>query len=153
MPAGHLVTGASGEAAAARLLEEKGYVVLERNWRSRSLELDLICAAPEESKRAWFRRKQAAPRTLVFVEVKTRDADGMGDPLDGLTKTKKERLLRASQAYLREKDAWDAPCRFDFISVKDHGGNYLLEHYEHVIEFTDGRGGAAHHRNAPWQPW
>ena len=77
--------GDLGEDAAARYLKGRGYRMLERNWRYRQWELDLICRDGD---------------TVVFVEVKTRAAKTMGIPADGLNRKKQARLVKAASQYL-----------------------------------------------------
>ncbi|KAB1441738.1 YraN family protein [Pseudodesulfovibrio senegalensis] len=105
--------GRMGEDAAARYLRSEGYRVLERNWRSGRLELDLVCRHGD---------------TLVFVEVKTRGAGSRGTPADGLDRTKMRNLVRAAHLYLAEHECWDEPCRFDLVAVLETGDGLELDH-------------------------
>lgn len=111
--------GDRGEDAAARYLESRGLRVVERNWRHRQWELDLICRDRD---------------TVVFVEVKTRRAGGLGSPADGLTRAKRARLVRAAGAYLTQHGLWDAPCRFDLAGVTDTGDSLDVEHIENAFD-------------------
>jgi len=111
--------GNLGEDAAARYLESRGLRVVERNWRYRQWELDLVCRDGD---------------TLVFVEVKTRAAGTMGSPADGLTRAKRARLVRAAAQYLTKHDLWDAPCRFDLAGVTDTGASLDVEHIKNAFE-------------------
>ncbi|QGY39929.1 YraN family protein [Pseudodesulfovibrio cashew] len=113
--------GEQGEEAAARFLKTRGFRVLERNWRYRQWELDLICRDRD---------------TLVFVEVKTRAATTMGSPADGLGRRKRERLVKAASRYLSTKNLWDMPCRFDFVAVVDREGSLEVEHVENAFDLT-----------------
>lgn len=132
-------TGTEGEEKAATLLLHMGWHILARNWRSGHLELDIVAQEGD---------------TLVFVEVKTRAEDGMQRPYEALTPVKKQRLLRAAQAWLAEHDAWDSPCRFDLVCVKAKGGTYQTELIRNVIEYTDlGTRNAVGGGNSSWQPW
>ena len=111
--------GNLGEDAAARYLESRGLRVIERNWRHRQWELDLVCRDGD---------------TVVFVEVKTRRAGGMGSPADGLTRAKRARLVKAAGQYLTKHDLWDAPCRFDLAGVTDTGTSMDVEHIINAFE-------------------
>lgn len=126
--------GQHGEDAAEAHLLTLGMRILARNWRRGRLELDIICAEGD---------------TLVFVEVKTRAADGMAAPADALTPRKRAALIRAAQTWLSEHDAWHRPCRFDVVSVLDDGAHLTLEHYRHAFDLSAPLGGG----NPPWQPW
>lgn len=132
MPAGHLSLGARGEEAAARFLERAGLRLVERNWRWRQWEIDLICEEGE---------------TLVFAEVKTRGPGSLAAPSDALDAAKQAKLFKAAAHYLSKRKAWERPCRFDLVSVRitEHG-----EEIEHVRDaFSPPLGGG----HAAWQPW
>jgi putative endonuclease len=130
----HLKRGAGGEDAAADHLAAKGYALKVRNWRHDRLELDIVCEDRG---------------TLVFVEVKTRDAAGLATPADGLTPTKQERLCRAAAAYLSEHALWEMPCRFDLVAVIAVDDGMQVEHVIDAFQWSPSlRGG-----DASWQPW
>ena len=131
-------TGRGGENAAAAMLQGMGWTILDRNWRSGHLELDLVCREGD---------------TLVFVEVKTRARDGMQSPVEALTPVKKERLVRAAQHWLADHDAWDSPCRFDLACVVAQGDYYQTELIRDVIVFGEQTGHAVGRGNTAWQPW
>lgn len=126
--------GRMGEEAAARHLRAQGLRVLHRNWRRGRLELDIVCVEGD---------------TVVFVEVKTRDAKGLASPADALTPRKRDACVRAARAWLAAHDAWERPCRFDVVGVFCDGPNYTLEHYRHAFDLSASLGGG----DAPWQPW
>lgn len=99
--------GARAEALAAAFLERHGLVLLERNFRVRGGEIDLVC---REGK------------TLVFVEVRLRRRGDFGGAAASITASKRRRLLLAAQHYLMRQP--DVPCRFDAIlmdSLDDAG--------------------------------
>ena len=113
--------GDLGEDAAARYLESRGMRVLDRNWRYRQWELDLVCRDGD---------------TLVFVEVKTRVAGSMSAPADGLGRAKRARLVKAAARYLSAKGLWEEPCRFDLAAVVDTGVSMDVEHTENAFDLT-----------------
>ena len=132
-------TGAEGEEAAASYLSRMGWNILDRNWRSRQLELDIVAEEKE---------------TLVFVEVKTRAEGGLQSPFEALTHTKKERLCRAAEAWLEAHDAWGRPCRFDLVCVTSRAGTYHTELIRNVIEYGEqSPRNALGRRDTSWQPW
>ena len=132
-------TGAEGEEAAASYLRRLGWKILDRNWRARHLELDIVAEERD---------------TVVFVEVKTRAESGLQTPFEALTPTKKERLCRAAQAWLEAHDAWSRPCRFDLVCVTSRAGTYQTELIRNVIEYGEqGSRNALGRRNSSWQPW
>lgn len=93
--------GAAYEAKAAKHLESLGYRILERNYRCRTGEIDLI--AMHEG-------------YLVFVEVKFRQDAHAGYGAEAVTWRKQQRIIRAAQWYLMEKRGGERPCRFDVVS-------------------------------------
>ncbi len=90
--------GQAAEALAARYLAERGLSVVERNFRVRGGEIDLICRDG---------------RTLVFVEVRLRSRADFGGAAASITASKRRRLVLAARHYLLR--APDADCRFDCI--------------------------------------
>jgi len=101
MVAKHIELGKKGEELARRFLEEKGYVIIETNWRHEKDEIDIIAKEKDE---------------LVIVEVKTRSTSFFGDPEDAVGSRKEEFLIRATEAYLEENEL-DIDTRFDIISI------------------------------------
>ncbi len=101
-------TGREGEETAARFLEEKGFEIVDRNYRFRKYgEIDLIA------------RKD---KLLAFVEVKTRRADSFGGPLYSITPRKKRTIRFIANQYLAshpESFSRDIVCRFDMIAIVD----------------------------------
>ncbi|MGQ0467960.1 MAG: YraN family protein [Sporichthyaceae bacterium] len=93
--------GRFGEDHAARFLTDAGIAVLERNWRCREGELDLVAIDG---------------RVLVACEVKTRRNDDFGGPLVAVTPAKLARLRRLAAACARER-GWAGPIRVDVIAV------------------------------------
>ena len=90
--------GREAEAAAARHLERHGLDVIERNFRIRGGEIDLIC-------------RDGA--TLVFVEVRLRRSDDFGGAAASITAAKRRRIVLAARHYLAGRGALD--CRFDCV--------------------------------------
>jgi putative endonuclease len=114
----HLETGKQGEAAAAEFLEQKGWRIVERNWRSGRAEIDII---------AW-----ATDTLLVFVEVKTRSGvnSGFGGPEESVDAQKQNLLLRGAGVYMESID-YDWEIRFDVVAVILRDGKVLeISHIE-----------------------
>lgn len=106
--------GKLGEEIAANFLMEKGYEILERNWRNRHKEIDIIAMDGEE---------------LVIVEVKTRKSDDYGEPDLAVTKQKQTRLIYAANAYIFSRKI-DLNTRFDIISIVFKEGKPVIDHIE-----------------------
>jgi len=116
-PRHHL--GRVGEQLAAEHLERLGYDIVDRNYRTRHGELDLICFDGA---------------TLVFCEVKTRRASRSASPWDNLRPEKRAQVRRMSAAWLAEKPGrpYAEELRFDAIGVllDAHGRMVALDHLE-----------------------
>ena len=110
----HLAYGAEAEHAAARYLQQKGYAILCRNYRSKRAEIDLIAQKD---------------KVLVFVEVQARATANFGWPEEAVTPRKQELLLTAAQTYIEEMN-WLHDARFDIISVIGQGNNQQILHIE-----------------------
>lgn len=95
--------GQRGEEAAAAYLLEQGYRILHRNYEIAGGELDLVAIAPE--------------RTLVFVEVKTRENETLVRPEQAVDRTKQEQLFRIAQAYIKRYHLYGEPVRYDIVGV------------------------------------
>jgi putative endonuclease len=94
--------GRYGEALAARHLTDLGMVVLERNWRCASGEIDLVLRDGD---------------VLVVCEVKTRSSTAFGAPLETVTPAKAERLQRLAALWLEERGIRPAGVRVDLVGV------------------------------------
>lgn len=112
--------GAWGEEQAAKHLQAQGYEILERNWRCRRGEIDLIAQAGE---------------VLVFVEVKTRRGRDFGTPEEAITPSKSKRLLELGQRYLLQHDLEEQEWRIDLVAVELSPDGTLLrcEHLPNII--------------------
>jgi len=112
MPTPRRATGDAGEAVAARWYEARGYVVVDRNWRCREGELDLIVRGPAAA-------ILGGPAVLVFCEVKTRRSTRYGEPFEAVTVAKQQRIRGLALRWLAEHpDARAAELRFDVASVR-----------------------------------
>jgi putative endonuclease len=98
--------GARGEAAAARYLRRQGYVIVARGAQTGGGEIDLIAVD-----------RRAQPRTLVFVEVKTRTSHDAGHPAAAVDQRKQVQISRLAAIYLRQHDLVDCRTRFDVVAV------------------------------------
>lgn len=94
--------GDAGEELVARWYRDHGAVVLDRNWRTRGGELDVVVADGS---------------CVAFCEVKTRRGARFGSPFDAVTPVKQQRLRRLALAWLRECDVRATALRFDVAAV------------------------------------
>lgn len=94
-------SGEKGEAIAAKYLKKSGYKILERNYRKKYGEIDIIAQKGEN---------------IAFVEVKTRKSDLYGTPSEFVTAKKQAKIKKAAYTYIQENDL-DADFTFDIIEV------------------------------------
>ncbi len=94
--------GDRGEAAVARAMARRGYAVLDRQYRCRWGEIDIVARDPAG--------------TLCFVEVKTRTSSGFAQAREAVTPAKQRKLRAAASLYLAERRL-DCRCRFDVAEV------------------------------------
>jgi len=93
--------GEKGENIATIFLETKGFNIIERNWRHKHLEVDIIASIDKK---------------LHFVEVKTRTNLKYGLPEESISQTKMDHLKVAAEAYLEQHSEWEL-LQFDVISI------------------------------------
>ncbi|MFO1380972.1 MAG: YraN family protein [Chitinivorax sp.] len=94
--------GAAAEDQALQYLQQAGLILVQRNYRSRFGEIDLI---------------MRDGRTLVFIEVKARSGSGFGGSAHAITTAKIQRLTATAELYLASQHP-TPPCRFDAVLVQ-----------------------------------
>jgi putative endonuclease len=115
----NLALGAQGEELAAQFLRTAGLEIVERNWRCRYGELDLIARDAD---------------VTAFVEVKTRSGLGFGSPAEAVTFTKQQRIRRLALLWLDEQPGPWRRIRFDVVSVLLVGENEpVIKHLKAVF--------------------
>lgn len=113
--------GKLGEDLACEELQRRGYAILDRRFRTRCGELDIIA--------------RDGP-VLVFVEVRARSGGSFGNPFDSVTWQKRHRLCRMAAAYLCHKGLPDVACRFDVVGVMGTaGGDFNVEVMKNAFDF------------------
>ncbi|PSQ81401.1 MAG: YraN family protein [Bacteroidetes bacterium QS_1_65_9] len=139
-------TGERGEDVAAAYLENKGWRILDRNYRFERAELDLVAYEPTASSDAETESSDAEYEeengggAIVIVEVKARTGLGFGRPEEAVTQEKQRHVTRAATAYLHERRLKDARVRFDVISVllsRDDDAAPQIEHFRDAFEATE----------------
>ncbi|MDP3941031.1 MAG: YraN family protein [bacterium] len=115
-----LILGKIGEEYATNCLEKIGYGIVERNFRLRNGEIDIVAIDQKEK-----------PPTLVFVEVKTREGNAYGTPLEAITYYKLKFLIRTAMVYSTMHPRLPKALRIDAIAVSVGPNNELLD-IEHV---------------------
>jgi putative endonuclease len=94
--------GSEGESLACEELERRGYRIIERNYRTRSGEIDIVA---EDA------------GTIVFVEVKTKSDGSFGDPVEEVTPQKQRQLVSMGEYYSTYCCASNTLCRFDVVTI------------------------------------
>ncbi len=113
--------GREGERVAERYLKKKGYALVERNYRCRGGEVDLIVLDR---------------RVVVFVEVKTRTDHGFGTPLEAVEPRKQRRMILAAQLFLHQKKLHERDARFDVVGISWPGPEPVVEHVQNAFEIS-----------------
>jgi putative endonuclease len=117
----HNELGKKGEDLAVQLLREKGYTILETNYRFLKAEVDIIATKED---------------VLIAVEVKTRSTPEFGDPQDFLKPQQIKRLVKAVDHYVNEKDL-DVEVRFDIVAIIKNKLGTRIEHLEDAFLYFD----------------
>lgn len=95
-------TGRAGELIAQKYLENRGYTILEKNYRNKYGEIDLIASKNND---------------LVFIEVKTRTGKEYGNPLEAVNKSKITRIRKIASFYIKQKKFSSFNPRFNVIAI------------------------------------
>lgn len=121
--------GSLAEDLATAYLIKRRYEILERNYKTRWGEIDII--ARDGS-------------TLVFVEVKARRSEGCGLPQEAVSRQKQYKIIRMAQQYMCQYDrrgekgfAMEQPVRFDVLAIRWQGNVPFIEHIPHAFDATD----------------
>jgi putative endonuclease len=107
--------GKKGEDKAVNYLKQKGYRILEQNFRAERGEIDIIALDQD---------------TLVFIEVKTKRHDHFGEPETWVDKRKQAQIGKIAQAYLQQQDIVNMDCRFDVIGIVFKNQSNEIRHFQ-----------------------
>jgi putative endonuclease len=114
-------TGEKGEQLAVDHLQRNGYAILERNFRSRGGEVDIVAKDRDGC--------------IVFVEVKARRSLAYGVPQLAVTPRKQRQIAKGALSWLSRKRLHDQSARFDVIAVLLHDG--VTHQLEHIVNAFD----------------
>ena len=117
----HNDTGREGENLAASFLLQKGYEIVDRNWRYGPKEIDIVARDGD---------------TMVFVEVKTRSTLAFELPQEAVTKKKMKNLVEAADAYLIQHNI-GLESRFDIVGVLNGNPPKVIEHLTGAWQAND----------------
>ncbi len=110
----HNELGEKGEFLASRYLEQQGYTILSKNWRTGKLEIDIIAKTKD---------------LIVFVEVKSRSYSEILNPELAVTKKKQRQIIKAANVWIEENDC-ELEARFDIVSVLITSRGDSISHIE-----------------------
>jgi len=113
--------GLAYENQAAAFLEERGYAIVERNWKIKAGEIDIIAERGD---------------LLIFVEVRARSNVNFGTPGESVTAAKRKKIIKTAAAYMSAKKPPHKNYRFDVISIVP---GRAPEHIEEAFD-ADGYG-------------
>ncbi len=109
--------GALGETLASQYLSQKGYRILERNWRSRRGEIDLIVSKN---------------KTLFFVEVKLRKTQGFGSGFDSIHPYKQKKMVSTVLSYLQKNNIQNQDVRLAALVIE--GSQSKIDFFEFPLD-------------------
>ena len=114
-PEARRAQGDAAEERACRHLERAGFTIVERNYRTRGGEIDIVARKGD---------------VLVFVEVRSLESPDFGTPEESVTPAKRRRIVGAARQYLSKvpPSSW-REARFDVIAVEGSGDAAVLRHY------------------------
>jgi putative endonuclease len=115
----HLALGAWGEDLAEARLRRDGYEILQRRYRTRAGEIDIVAIDG---------------RCLVFVEVKTREGVEHGTPAEAVTPRKQRRIAAMASDFLARHRFAGLDCRFDVVAVTVVDGRARVEVIRHAFD-------------------
>jgi putative endonuclease len=102
VPHARRLLGDQGEQLAKQFLLDRGYAIVQQNYRCPEGEIDLVCRDGD---------------SLAFVEVKTRRGSAFGNPEEAVTAAKLRHIAAAAARYLSEQPLGDVPWRIDVVAV------------------------------------
>ena len=116
-----LKTGKEGEKLAVKFLKKSGYKIIEKNYRSKLGEIDII--AKEKG-------------AIVFVEVKARRSNRFGDPKWAVTPKKQKKISMVALHYLKSKNQTRQKARFDVVAIRLTSGGPRIEIVKNAFELA-----------------
>lgn len=124
LPSDKRGVGALGEDLAANFLTSRGFSILERNFRCKGGEVDIVARDQQD-------------KSLVFVEVKTRRDQSFGVPQLAVTPFKQRQISKAALTWLARKRLQDSSARFDVIAILlSDDGKHGIEHIVNAFDLA-----------------
>jgi putative endonuclease len=113
--------GKLGEDLACEELRKRGYAILDRRYRRRGGELDIVARDGQ---------------TIVFIEVKTREGCEYGAGAESVTRLKQSRMASIALDYVSRHKLTESPCRFDVVSIDFNGDHPRVELYQNAFDVS-----------------
>ena len=114
-------TGKRGEDIAVAYLKNRGYRIIERNYKCLFGEIDIVAKDRD---------------TVVFVEVKSRKSEKFGDPQGAVGREKQKKISRISLKYLDEKHLYPCDARFDVVAIKMLPAGSIVELIQNAFDLA-----------------
>jgi len=95
--------GKEGEKAAVKFLKKRGYRIIEKNYRNKAGEIDIIAEHGQ---------------VLMFVEVKSRAGAELGEPLEAITPHKQRKIGQVARGFMAQHKSENRDCRFDVVGIQ-----------------------------------
>ncbi len=115
----NLNLGILAEDKAEKFLKASGYRILQRNYKTKLGEVDIIAKDKD---------------TLCFVEVKCRLSDRFGSGLDAVSRLKQKQISKAALSFLKERNLLDKKARFDVVSLDSSGSEEKITLIKNAFE-------------------
>jgi len=113
--------GKFGEDLARERLKDLGYRILKKNYRCSLGEVDLVARDGD---------------VLVFVEIKTRKSESLGQIKEVVNRRKQAQLSKVALAYLKSNNLWGSKARFDVVAIRLIGGKKEIEIIKNAFELA-----------------
>jgi putative endonuclease len=108
----HLYLGRAGEEQALLFLAQNGYKILQKNYRIKAGEIDIIASDGG---------------IICFIEVKTRRSERCGFPQEAVSKSKQRQISRVAVFFLKGNNLLHKKARFDVVSILVASGNEIQD--------------------------
>lgn len=113
----HIELGKKGEEVATQNLIKNGYAIVERNYRWKNAEIDIICKKDNQ---------------LVIVEVKTRNSSVFGEPYKSVSLSKQRQIVKVANKFIVDQDV-DLDVRFDVFSIVINKSTEKVQHIQNAF--------------------
>ena len=113
--------GEKGESIAVKQMKKEGYKILERNYRNKLGEIDIIARDGE---------------VITFIEVKARKSEKFGTPRHAVTPAKQKKISMVALSYLKEKNQFGKRARFDVVTINSQSSNSTVSVIKNAFDLA-----------------